>query len=527
MLAVYFILTLLFPFIISLASRKMKFRHLLATYIFSNTVLSAFLLLSFLEIKIIAIGVGFLFALWFLLGVLVFGQKYNAPMLGCIYLLFQIPVAAIFSDVALFVVDSLIASIIFLAGVFAIFMIINAPVRRAFGVTGVSLVSMFFAQWLRGTKELEGIFAKFAERINTNIDIICFRRSDKVKKELLTFIVPHLHYGPFGNLGGSEFPHLIARRMTPVSKYDNTFVFHGTATHDFNPIRSDDVDIVVRAVKEAAKKIKFRPDAVLMHGCGKESSAIGLVSRDAGFFILTHAPKVTEDIDFSVGLALRNYAEKFIDKAVIIDAHNAETGELMHVESGNPLVFDYQSAIEDALQKKLQKNLKYDRLEMGVSSLYPRLHSIGRAGVKVALFKTGRKEFALVVIDANGITPGFRNKILHALKEIGIDGEVCTTDTHSVNVVRGVINPLDSEMSDYEEALLIHDILDTILSARRDLSHVEFGIESKMISIDVFGPKRSAELVNMANSIAAVLKWAAPSIFFICGIVSYIIIAVI
>ena len=517
-LGLSFALALVFSFIVSRLSRKMKFKQLLAAYLASELILSIFMLLSYFGIEFIAIGMGLLFAMWYLVARLVFAQVYRAPVVAVLYLLFQLPLAIFFSaDAPLFIMNSVIASIIFLVGLYVVFWLIDAPVKRIFGVTGVSLVTMFFAQWLRGTKELEDIFAKFAEKVKTNIDVICFR--GKRSKDKITFIVPHLHFGPFGNLGGSEFPHLIARGIG-MSKYDHTFVFHGTATHDFNPIKSEDVVKLTHAAKEAVEGMKFESIARIIHGRGDECSVSGIASRNAGFCMLTHAPKVTEDIDFSVGLALKNHAEKFIGKAAIIDAHNAETGELIHVESGSPLVFDYQKAIENAFQG-MQK-ARYDSLELGISSFYPRLHSIGHAGIKIALFRTGKKKFCMVVIDANGITPGFRNRILAALRDKDIDGEVCTTDTHSVNVVKGVINPIGQGMSDYETELLIHDIVNCVKKAEHNLSKVEFGVGSSTVEIDVFGPKRATELVGAANSIAAVLKWAAPTILLICGIASYI-----
>jgi len=517
-LALSFILTTIFSFLVSFKSKRMKFKHVLATYIFSNIVLSIFLLLSYFGIELVAVGVGLLFILWFLIARLVFGQVYKAPILSCLYFIFQIPLMPLFSsNLLLFVIYSLISSIIFLVGLFVIFWLINAPVKRIFGVTGISLVSMFFAQWFRGTKELEGIFAKFAENVKTYVDIICFRHKGK-KKEQVTFIVPHLHYGPFGNLGGSAFPHLIAREVgAGVSKYDSTFVFHGTATHDFNPIKSSDVEKITEAARHAIKKMEFESKARIIHGKGDECAVNGLASGKFGVCMLTHAPKVTEDIEFSVGLALKNHAQKFIGNAVMIDAHNAETGELTHVESGSPLVFDYQKAITNAFHAKT----KYAALEMGTFSFYPKLDTVGRAGIKISLFKTGKDNFCIILIDSNGITPGFRNRILAALRNEGIDAEVCTTDTHAVNMVRGVLNPIGSGMEVNDMELLIQQIIASVKIAKKHLSKVEFGAASEVIEIDVFGPKRAAELVGTANSIAAVLKWAAPAILLACGIISY------
>ena len=59
---------------------------------------------------------------------------------------------------------------------------------------------------------------------------------------------------------------------------------------------------------------------------------------------------------------------------------------------------------------------------------------IGWGYTSVGIFQFGSRRFGLVYFDANNMLPGFRQDLLDDIKKkFGIDAEICTTDTHSVN----------------------------------------------------------------------------------------------
>jgi putative membrane protein len=78
--------------------------------------------------------------------------------------------------------------------------------------------------------------------------------------------------------------------------------------------------------------------------------------------------------------------------------------------------------------------------EVGAATLIPKEFSLregmGPGGITVVIVKVGRQKTAYVVIDGNNMVSGLRENILSALDSIGVsEGEVFTTDTHSVNAV--------------------------------------------------------------------------------------------
>ena len=146
-----------------------------------------------------------------------------------------------------------VASLILLIAVGALVFIINAPTKRNFGISTIDTITMFFAQWVSGNKGLEDILAGTGETITTQVGVITFKHGKSIKA---TFVVPQIHYGPIGNLGGSEFPGLLS---TSIAKETGApcVVFKGAANHDFDPVYSSDLkkiyDASLAGIKESEK----------------------------------------------------------------------------------------------------------------------------------------------------------------------------------------------------------------------------------------------------------------------------------
>ena len=90
---------------------------------------------------------------------------------------------------------------------------------------------------------------------------------------------------------------------------------------------------------------------------------------------------------------------------------------------------------------------------------------------------------------------------------------VYTTDTHKVNTVRGVVNPLE------ENEVILKQILFLVKHAREDMKDAQFYAEKRPIEIRALGAKQAIEIVSTVNSIVAISKVAAP-IIIISGIIA-------
>ena len=136
---------------------------------------------------------------------------------------------------------------------------------------------------------------------------------------------------------------------------------------------------------------------------------------------------------------------------------------------------------------------------------------IGKAGIKVAVVSSS-PEYVIILIDANGVKPELNQTIVARVKEVGKrlgrDWEVgvYTTDTHQMNMVKGVLNPLKAE----EQILL--DIESCVEEAANDVADADFFCAKRWFDIDVLGAKQSIEIVSTVNSIVAVAKITFPLI---------------
>lgn len=459
---------------------------------------------------IFLIGAALVFVLWYSIARLVFTLKYRSLLFAVIQLLFHLIflLSASIVDFGAEPVSAIakfyIAAAVFLIAIYLFFLIINAPTRRNFGVTSTDAFSMFAAQWLYQDKELEDVFESVGETAKIPVTVMAFER----KNNNTYFVIPCLHYGPFGNLGGSEFSSLINQGMNKEFG-GKTFVFHGTATHDLNPISSNELPKVMDAIKDCMKGAKFTSCKIgFARGEEKECfSETLLFGNEAAFISVSRAPLVTEDINFGLGSLIASEAEKKVKLAGIADQHNAETGEVTSFEPGSLVGYRYLEAVRNAISAKPEMK----KLELGVAQRDITSPFVGKAGLKVAVFSTDPMT-AIIVLDSNGMTPEFREKLIAEAKKVGqkykkeLHPVIFTTDTHQINSVRGVLNPLR------EDAGIIQQMQTAIADAILDMSEAKFFANKKWFEIDVLGAKQSIEIISTVNSIVAVAKIAGPLI---------------
>ncbi|VVB99643.1 Uncharacterised protein [uncultured archaeon] len=512
-----------------LMRRKAIFRRSVFLGLLTVVVYGSFYLLSFALAgvwkpagNLVFIGFGVAFALWYFMLFLAFDFRRSAAA----FALMQMVLFAIFfltregfgsaanpSDLLMRVV---LASGVFLAALYVLFYLISAPMKKNLRISSMDALSMFLSQWLYGEKDLEEAFEEIGEEVET---LVWVGRAEG-KEHSALFVVPYIHYGPFGNLGGSEFTGQIAEALSKQARYGekpDVFVFHGTATHDFNPVSSSEIGKVVGACERAIAKIRVKPAKMAFSTC-----RVGTVRaqcfeiNDSAFISYSRAPRTTEDVNLGLGLALMEKAKRYASSVAVVDEHNAETGDISSVEVGSPIGFEMLDATEKVLMnEKPEKDFKF-----ATASAQLQLDTIGRNGLKLALFSQGKALNCMLLADSNGIVPEFRKEIIelfeHLGKECGCEcrGEVMTTDTHQINNVRGVLNPLGSESMGNVMAL----VRKMFYEAKGRLEPVKFGSAEERFRIKVFGSGQSAEIASTINAVVAILKLALPLILIASAI---------
>ncbi len=402
---------------------------------------------------------------------------------------------------------------VFLAAMGGLLFLASAPLKKNLGLTSSDALSMFLSQWIYGEKDLEDAFEEIGEEAHTLVGVCGIKTS----KGTCNLVVPYVHFGPFGNLGGSQFSHQLASALKKDAK-TTVIVFHGTATHDFDPVSTSQIGAVIEACQKALsslshKEAKWR----YSHGkAGDSSCHLFNVNNDA-FVSFTRAPLSTEDVNFAVGWALMQQAEKRFGIAIAADCHNAETGDVDYVEPGSKIAFEMSDALSKAMAPILQKK----KMLAGWAECQAHdVNAIGSGGIKLLVLADDGKgknlnAHAICVIDGNGITGYARDRLISSLesfggkKGYGMRAEIFTTDTHQMNNVRGVFNPVGAGGEDDYLALETH-ALALCASAMSSLSMAKFGCAKERLVLKVLGPYQSAEIVSTLNSVVAILKIAMP-----------------
>ena len=407
------------------------------------------------------------------------------------------------------IIRLIVASLILVLAVAALFKVTNAPSQRNFGISTIDAATLFFAQWVKHDKGLEDLLAETGTNVTTHLSTVVFRRHDGSLKGV--FVTPQIHYGPFGNIGGSEFPFLISKKLQKELKVP-VLVYKGAANHDFNPVHSNShlkiCDLAQHAV-ESFTKLDYTHDIGFIHGDSGSAHIFGFDLKGHAFLTLSRAPYTSDDIDTALGIALAHKAEtKGFKSVAIIDRHNSKPDNYV-LDTGSHEYFEFEDAINSLTRTRPGK------FKLGIGHVNPGLpleSGIGEAGLNVSIFDSYGKKHALILIDANNIDPKLREKVLARInKDFDFDFvDLFTTDTHSVNMISGVHNPLGANIT--PEVLYPH-INGAIERALDDLETVSGAMKQERFEIEILGSQRVNEMMSTFNSVIAIMKILAPIIF--------------
>ncbi|NWF87367.1 DUF2070 family protein [Candidatus Bathyarchaeota archaeon] len=218
------------------------------------------------------------------------------------------------------------------------------------------------------------------------------------------------------------------------------------------------------------------------------------------FISFTLAPKTTEDLPQELGAFVRKESQMHrLTGAITVNAHNSINGA---INAQKTLVV--LKKVGAHCLKKVD-GLKPLPFEVGAATVFPQnlglKEGMGPGGITAVVVRAGKQKAVYVVIDGNNMVSGLRESILSALNLVGIDeGEVFTTDTHSVNAVilgnRGY-HPI-GEVIRHET--LIEYIKKAVLAALSDLEPVKVACKSITIpNVKVIGQKQLETLCRLID----------------------------
>jgi len=389
--------------------------------------------------------------------------------------------------------------VIYAAAVWVFLVAVDRPWRRSMGVSMLDFLRGFIGHVAEGTSELEDFFEQLGEEAIVPVTVLAFRTDDGAEKA--RFVLPMIHPGPMGEIGGGNLPERVAESAEGLA-----FPPHATAGHDFNLVTKREVERLIDAADRAHQRIEYGDGATESVSIeAGDAKLLGQAFGGDGLLVNTFSPEFADDVEYGVGLAARQGARtNGLDDVLLVDAHNCNNGldgpDLGHVTPGSPRSFDMINAAEaagdrlgDATEAPVSLGTAWAETEWEPQA------GIGPLGIRAAVVEVDDQETAYVLADGNNMEPWLRDRTVDELLETVDAAEVMTTDTHIVNTVEAD-NQIGAEI-DHSE--FIDTVADLVEQARADLEPVEAGMATERAAVTVFGNDRTETLASHANAVVS------------------------
>jgi putative membrane protein len=413
-------------------------------------------------------------------------------------------------------VFAIVLHVVFGLGFAILIWLIERPLYRAFHIRGLAFVNAFIANMTDGSKGMENFFREIGEEIFVPQVCLFFSRA---RKKPVLFTVPNLHPGPMGEIGGGNLPRVIHDHME-----EETMVPHGCASHDFNLVSESEIEKVIDAIERSKKDRTYAPGATCSArlSCG---SVQVLYQRfgDAVLMVTTRSPQMTEDLDYSIGMAIMAEGHRWFLHVAFVDAHNCMTDLSSAVLPATLTATEYQRGAIQAMQACNSADLHPFSVGYARQHLpYSREQGFGDLGVQVMVVEAAGQKTAYVLFDGNNMATGVREILLERILTLVDAAEVMTTDSHVVNTITGK-NPVGMETP--VEAFL-PAVLQTVQAAIDDLEPAESAATTAQCEhVVVFGSNRISQLASTVNAMlifVAPLSLAMLLLAFLLSLLAYL-----
>ncbi|MBS7632360.1 DUF2070 family protein [Candidatus Bathyarchaeota archaeon] len=304
--------------------------------------------------------------------------------------------------------------------------------KETVGVPALSLLKAFLLNWVLGLiAPFEELLERLGEETDVEVSLIRFG----YPKSKAAIVVPFVHPGPFKNIGSSALPYMIKTELE--AEYGCVVgVPHGLFGHELDLASQAQNQKLIKALAGSADCTPFEAKASPFISLSNDlATASCQIFGNSVFLSFTLSPRTTEDFPKELGIFARQEAEKNdLECSAVVNAHNCIDGS-----------FDMQKtldAIQNVAAKAIKKAASLNRqpFSVGAATVFPKEFGLkdgmGLGGITAIVVKVAEQKAAYIIIDGNNMITGLRERMLSALRSLGVEeGEIFTTDTHVVNAV--------------------------------------------------------------------------------------------
>lgn len=513
--------------------RKMLLKHAMLSTLFITAIYAILLFIgsaifvvtenaavSYLSLLLANAGI---YGYWLLMGKFLIGRLRKIALVAAVQpvlnILFYIPLGRYILSFGVPLNIALIklfaGMAVFLSLGYAFIYILDRPSKKILEASGMNVIVSMVNQWLFDLSSDVNVLGQGAGvNRDLELDVIAIKDSGKYRA---VFVNPDIHFGPFRGVGGSVVPlnmgKMIADRFGAVP-----FVLHSPLDIQDNPISTSKAYALGGQVEQGIKRMGRFAKAYGGVGRGNEGSCrstrIGI--GDVDMFLLSKAPHVTEDMTREVGMHLKHYAEtETKNGAVLVDAHNsrfesASADELAGIQQGSRYIGMYEKAIRGSAANRGRRRMEFGASQRRIARLLGSPRDLGEGYTSVGVFKFGRKRFCIVYIDANNMLPTFRDRLIaHIKKRFGMEAEVCTTDTHSINMISSSASMSLGRITNVNSVMPIIETM--VKNAMENMRPARYAYKKmKIKDFDVWGDKADMLIERASAEARKILKYVAP-----------------
>ncbi|MGC8565569.1 MAG: DUF2070 family protein [Thermoplasmata archaeon] len=280
---------------------------------------------------------------------------------------------------------------------------------------------------------LNNFLTKMYSMMEVPLHVISIKNKENEIIGLMVF--PYIHPGPFGEVGCSDLPRRLNKKLSSLTK--NVLVFHTSSTHNENCSGDDDIEKIANSIINNIKNLKYETavsDAIRIND---HISIRAQVFGDTALITLLPINSGFDDVSLELGMKImRKLRSSKIKNVVVIDAHN-------NFDESYKALEDIDQKLLNELKSKLA-NLDFKPIKCGIGKKEIKTKSIGPMGIQTIVFE-GKKRIGYVLIDGNNMKNGLREKIIERITDKFDDVEVYSTDNHIVNINPKDLNPIGNE----------------------------------------------------------------------------------
>ncbi len=531
--------------VIKLIKRKMQLKHIFFLSIILLLIYSLFFILAsliyfftnnYIASVVIILGNILIFIVWFFITKIVLGLKKKAIILSLLpstlNILFYIPASnflfKILIPFKLLMIKFYMGILVFLIIGYIILYLFDRPMKKTLGFNAIETFSHLFQNWLFDIN-ISNIFdGKFGEYKSIAIDTIIMKNNKNELKSI--FFIPEIHFGPFSNISGSNFPYMLEKYAN--NKYKaTTFIMHSAIDEDYNPVYTSQFNKLKECLDKAVIDSKYvKNNKIMFFKSIFNNSKINVLDfNETALITFSRAPKITEDISSEAKAVFKQLLSNKFKNPILIDAHNsryetASSDELKGIQLNSIYYNEYITAI-DRLKEEQKSSIK---VGIGKTEIYNALNKqkdLGPGNLNIAIFSFDNFNYAIVQFNANNLSPLLRTKILNYIsKKYKINAEIYTTDTHFVNSISSSAKNVLGRFTSFK--LLIPFIDKTMQQAINNIEPVKIYYNNQEIKkFLVWGPNIREKTLAVVDSVLSTAKILIPTILILGSIISIWIIA--